>query len=54
MLSPRRCCFARRLLTPSAVRAADNVSVGTVGSASANLWPVFIGIKKGFFDAART
>jgi ABC-type nitrate/sulfonate/bicarbonate transport system substrate-binding protein len=39
------------LLSPSA-GAADNVSVGTVGSASANLWPVFIGIKKGFFTAA--
>jgi NitT/TauT family transport system substrate-binding protein len=30
-------------------RAADSVTVGTVGSASANLWPVFIGIEKGFF-----
>lgn len=39
-------------LAPSASRAADNVSIGTVGSASANLWPVFIGIKKGFFEAA--
>ena len=27
------------------------VTVGTVGSASANLWPVFIGINKGFFAA---
>jgi ABC-type nitrate/sulfonate/bicarbonate transport system substrate-binding protein len=33
-------------------RAADNLSIGTVGSASSNLWPVYIGIKKGFFDAA--
>src|SRR5690349_5143563 len=33
-------------------RAADNVSIGTVGSASSNLWPVYIGMKKGFFDAA--
>ena len=40
------------LLTPSAVRAADNVSVGTVGSASSNLWPVFIGMKKGFITEA--
>jgi NitT/TauT family transport system substrate-binding protein len=40
------------LLVSPAVRAADTVSVGTVGSASANLWPVYIGIKKGFFDAA--
>src|ERR1700731_2650491 len=30
-------------------RAADTVVVGTVGSASANLWPVFIGLNKGFF-----
>jgi NitT/TauT family transport system substrate-binding protein len=29
--------------------AADTVIVGTVGSASANLWPVFIGINKGMF-----
>jgi ABC-type nitrate/sulfonate/bicarbonate transport system substrate-binding protein len=31
--------------------AADSVTIGTVGSASANLWPVFIGMKKGFFAA---
>ncbi len=30
-------------------RAADTVTVGTVGSASANLWPVLIGLDKGFF-----
>jgi NitT/TauT family transport system substrate-binding protein len=30
-------------------RAADTVIVGTVGSPSANLWPLFIGIDKGFF-----
>jgi NitT/TauT family transport system substrate-binding protein len=40
------------LLQAPAVRAADSVSIGTVGSASANLWPVFIGVKKGFFEAA--
>ena len=34
-------------LAPAA--AADRVIVGTVGSASANLWPVFIGINKGLF-----
>jgi ABC-type nitrate/sulfonate/bicarbonate transport system substrate-binding protein len=33
------------------VRAAETVTVGTVGSASANLWPVYIGINKGFFAA---
>jgi ABC-type nitrate/sulfonate/bicarbonate transport system substrate-binding protein len=42
---------AALLMQPSA-RAADSVSIGTVGSASSNLWPVYIGIKKGFFDAA--
>src|SRR5512139_306181 len=35
----------------STARAADNVTIGTVGSASANLWPVYIGINKGFFAA---
>jgi NitT/TauT family transport system substrate-binding protein len=40
------------MLGASHARAADNVSIGTVGSASSNLWPVYIGIKKGFFDAA--
>jgi ABC-type nitrate/sulfonate/bicarbonate transport system substrate-binding protein len=40
------------LLTPPIARAADNISVGTVGSASSNLWPVFIGMKKGFFTEA--
>lgn len=38
------------LLSPQ-VRAADTVTVGTVGSASANLWPVYIGTTKGFFAA---
>jgi NitT/TauT family transport system substrate-binding protein len=31
--------------------AADKVTIGTVGSPSANLWPVFIGRDKGFFGA---
>ena len=43
--------LAPGLLAPSAARAADDVTIGTVGSASANIWPVFIGIKKGFFEA---
>jgi NitT/TauT family transport system substrate-binding protein len=29
----------------------DTVIVGTVGSPSANLWPLFIGLDKGFFTA---
>jgi NitT/TauT family transport system substrate-binding protein len=40
------------VLAPAAPgRAADAVTIGTVGSASANLWPVFIGLTKGFFAA---
>src|SRR5262249_58563450 len=38
-------------LLPAAAGATETVSVGTVGQASANLWPVFIGISKGFFAA---
>jgi ABC-type nitrate/sulfonate/bicarbonate transport system substrate-binding protein len=36
-------------LAATPLHAADSVTVGTVGSASANLWPVFIGLEKGFF-----
>lgn len=35
----------------AAASAADKVTIGTVGSPSANLWPVFIGRDKGFFNA---
>jgi len=35
-----------------AARAADIVSVGSVDAASANLWPLQIGLKNGYFDAA--
>src|SRR5258708_37869430 len=41
---------AAMLFAPVA-NAADAVTVGTVGQASANLWPVLIGIDKGFFAA---
>lgn len=41
--------FSAALLPPTTARAVDYVSIGTVGSASANLWPVFIGMKKNFF-----
>ena len=34
-----------------AAQAAQTVTIGTVGQASANLWPVFIGLNKGFFAA---
>jgi NitT/TauT family transport system substrate-binding protein len=44
--------IAVAILTSMApARAVDTIIVGTVGSASANLWPVFIGIDKGFFAA---
>jgi NitT/TauT family transport system substrate-binding protein len=33
----------------SPARADDTVIIGTVGSPSANLWPLFIGIDKGFY-----
>src|SRR5262249_56558460 len=33
-------------------RAAETVIAGGVSSASANLWPIYIGIRKGFFADA--
>ena len=42
-------CIAT-LAAPGA-RAAETILVGSVGSASANLWPVTVGINKGFFAA---
>lgn len=39
------------LFSACVARAADTVIVGAVGSASTNLWPVHIGIEKGFFVA---
>jgi len=42
-------CLAA-LAAPNA-RAAETIVVGSVGSASANLWPVTVGDKKGFFAA---
>ena len=42
---------AAALMSVAPVRAADTVIMGTVGSPSANLWPLFIGIDKGFFAA---
>jgi ABC-type nitrate/sulfonate/bicarbonate transport system substrate-binding protein len=38
-------------LAPAA-RAADTVSVGSVDATSANLWPLHIATKNGYFDAA--
>ena len=42
--------FVAALTAPGA-RAAETILVGSVGSASANLWPVTVGDKKGFFAA---
>jgi len=40
-------------LSTASTRAAEpvTVSVGTVGQASANIWPVLIGVEKGFYAA---
>ena len=38
-------------LSLSSARAIDTVTIGTVGSPSANLWPLFIGVEKGFYTA---
>jgi ABC-type nitrate/sulfonate/bicarbonate transport system substrate-binding protein len=40
------------LLTAPAAFAADTVSVGSVDATSANLWPLQIGLKNGYFDEA--
>src|SRR5260370_19196293 len=39
------------LIPVAPVGAVDPVTIGSVGSTSANLWPVFIGLDKGFFAA---
>jgi ABC-type nitrate/sulfonate/bicarbonate transport system substrate-binding protein len=46
-LAAAAAAIAAATVTP--LRAADSVTIGTVGSASANLWPVFISMDKGFF-----
>jgi len=53
----RNSAFAALLLGAAlafapAARAADIVSVGSVDATSANLWPLHIAIKNGYFDAA--
>ncbi len=44
-------CLSAALLIMPAAQAADTVIVGAVGSTSANAWPLYIGMKKGFFAA---
>src|SRR5258708_11113427 len=57
IMNPSPGTFAALLLVGTAIlfapvaKAAEAVTVGTVGQASANLWPVLIGINKGFFAA---
>jgi ABC-type nitrate/sulfonate/bicarbonate transport system substrate-binding protein len=43
--------IAATILTTSLARAEEKVTLGSVGQASANLWPALIGIEKGFFAA---
>ena len=38
-------------LCPKAARAAERITLGSVGQASANLWPALIAIDKGFYAA---
>src|SRR5262249_38311015 len=40
------------LLSAPAADAAETVIAGGVSSGSTNLWPIHIGIRKGFFQAA--
>jgi NitT/TauT family transport system substrate-binding protein len=49
VLTLARVVLVTTAMVAPAAYAADTITVGTVGSASANLWPVFIGMKKGFY-----
>jgi NitT/TauT family transport system substrate-binding protein len=44
-------CLVGSALLSAPAKALDTLSVGAVGSSSTNLWPVYIGIQKGFFAA---
>jgi NitT/TauT family transport system substrate-binding protein len=49
----RALCIAGALvLAPPVVHAVETVTAGAVGSASTTIWPLYIGISKGFFEAA--
>jgi NitT/TauT family transport system substrate-binding protein len=45
-------CLGLAVLGAPAARAADTVLIGSVDPNSANLWPLYIGQKLGYFDAA--
>src|SRR6185369_16568112 len=36
---------------PMAARAADSVTIGLVGSTGPTHWPIYIGLKKGYYAA---
>ena len=47
----RAVALAVALMPAAAAHAAETITAGSVGSASTTVWPVYIGISKGFFDA---
>jgi NitT/TauT family transport system substrate-binding protein len=51
MRAIRSLVLAVALMHCSAAGALETVIAGAVGSASANLWPIYVGINKGFFAA---
>ena len=44
-------CLGLAMLSVPPVHAADTVLVGSVDAASANLWPLYVAEKNGYFDA---
>jgi len=49
---PIACFIAAALLCAPPARAAETIIAGGVSSGSTNLWPIHIGIRKGFFQTA--
>src|SRR5262245_42910216 len=46
------CLVLATLCPPSAARAVETITAGAIGSGSTTIWPIYIGIKNGFFAAA--
>src|SRR5262252_7295297 len=46
------CLALATLCPPPAARAVDTITAGAIGSGSTTIWPIYIGIKNGFFAAA--
>jgi NitT/TauT family transport system substrate-binding protein len=44
--------LALALMPAPGAQALETITAGAVGSASTTIWPLYIGIQKGFFDAA--